>query len=844
MDDPRDPAGGRFWTAPLQEILRALDTDGAGLSSSEARLRELRFGPNEPARRRRSADLLEALRRIFNPLVIILLISGVISALLGERANAAIIVALVIASATIDLVEARRSRRAAEELRRRVEVQATARRDGRWVSISLRDVVPGDRIRLAIGDIVPADARVLDGNALFADEAAFTGESLPVEKRPADAVTGPLPAEATNSVFMGTVINGGTGEAVVVRTGRATTFAHIAEQLDARVPETEFDRGLWVFGRLIARTVVALVLFVVLVNVLAKRDPLESVVFAVALAVGLTPELLPMIMSATLAEGALRMARARVIVRQLAAIQNFGSLDVLCSDKTGTLTEGRMEVACAVDADGTTSDRVLRLAVANAQHQTGLRNPFDDALREASRDGAMRVMGEIPFDFARRRLSVAVEMGSGRVLVTKGAPESVLDVCRSARRADAVELLDGGGRSRIEAQVTSLGAQGFRLLAVASRPVLQAGPLQVGDETEMTFEGLVGFNDPLKVEVAEVVQTLRRDGIRLKILTGDAEAVTRHVCTRIGQTADEIVSGPRLDTLNDTALQDLVERVDVFARVTPEQKLRLIRALQHHGHVVGYLGDGINDAPALRAADVGISVAGAVDVAREAAQIVLLEKSLQVLHDGVMQGRQTFGNVIKYIMMGTSSNFGNMLSMAGAVLFLPFLPLLPKQVLLNNVLYDMAQLTIPKDAVDSALVRKPRRWDMRFIRDFMLVFGPISSLYDFLTFGVLLYLFRAHEALFHTGWFVESLATQTLVIFVIRTAGSPLRSPPSPLLIGSVGLVVAIGLLLPWTPLAAPLGFVAPPVGFMVYVAGAILTYLALVDIAKRLFFRLHPTWH
>ncbi len=830
-----------WWNLPLGLLLERLRTDGSGLSSLEAQQRLAEYGTNEPARRPRYAMVLDILRRIFHPLVIILLVASLISALVGELVNALIITFIVAASAAIDLIETRRSGRASEELRRRVELMATVRRDGVWGRVPSRVVTPGERIRLGVGDVVPADARIVEAHALYVDESAFTGESLPVEKHQGDALQSPHATEAVNAVFTGTVVTGGTAEAVVIHTGRATTFAHLAEALELRAPETAFDRGLREFGTLITRTVVVLVSFVLLVNVVARRDPLESLLFALALAVGLTPELLPMILSATLAEGAQRMARAKVIVRPLAAIQNFGSVDILCSDKTGTLTEGRMQVHLAMDPEGAPSARALRLASVNARAQTGFRSPFDDALIAASDEAEFRVLREIPFDFERRRVSVAVEMNGARWLITKGAPERVVTVCERVARGDGEVPLDEEARRKLTAQIDTLGAQGFRLLAVASRRLTDSVTATPQDESGMTLTGVIAFSDPPKVDVADVIDALRRDGVRLKILTGDAQAVTRHVCGVIGFAADEIMSGDQVAELTEEGLTAAVERVDVFARVTPDQKLRLLRALQRHGHVVGYLGDGVNDAPSLRAADVGISVAGAADVAREAAQVVLLEKSLRVLHDGVVEGRKTFGNVIKYVMMGTSSNFGNMLSMAGAVLFLPFLPLLPKQVLLNNVLYDLAQFTIPKDHVDPALVRKPRRWDMRLIRDFMLIFGPISSLYDFLTFFVLLSVFHAHESLFHTGWFVESLATQTLVIFVIRTARTPWRSRPSPLLVGSVGLVVAVGLLLPWTPLAGPLGFTIPPVAFMVYVALAILTYLLLVEVGKRLFYRYHP---
>jgi Mg2+-importing ATPase len=831
------------WQDPLAVVLESLRTDGQGLTSAEVEERQRCYGPNQPHwQRSRRAVLLDAARRIFNPLVIVLLIASLLSAIVGERVQASIIALMVVASGAIDLFQTHRSQQAAERLRRRVEHQATVRRDGAWIDVPVREVVPGDRIRLSAGDIVPADARLLTATALEVDEAALTGESLPVEKRVSDVPEGPPAAGVDDAVFMGTIVRSGSGEAIVTRTGNATAYARIGARLAARPPETAFDRGLRAFGILIARTVAVLVVFVLVVNLIARRDPLESLLFSIALAVGLTPEFLPMILSVTQAEGALRMARSKVIVRQLAAIQNFGNIDVLCSDKTGTLTEGQMRVAQVVDVAGQPSERVRLFAYINADCQSGLRSPFDAALLSDPPTAAVRFRkaGEIPFDFERRRVSVAVDVEGGRLLITKGAPESLLDISQLVADDGRDVRLDAERRRTIGARIDDLGSQGFRLLAVATRPMPPDRVPNLEDECDLTFEGLIAFSDPPKQDVAQAVAALREDGIGLKILTGDAEAVTRHVCTALGLLTDGIVTGEQIEGLDEAGLGTVVERADVFARVSPEQKLRIIQALQQRGHVVGYLGDGINDAPSLHAADVGISVAEAVDVARDAAQVVLLEKDLRVLHQGVVEGRKIFGNVMKYIMMGTSSNFGNMLSMAGAVLFLPFLPLLPSQVLLNNVLYDIAQVSIPVDRVDPAMVRRPRRWDMRFIRDFMLVFGPISSLYDFLTFFVLRAVFHADEALFHTGWFVESLATQTLVIFVIRTAGNPLRSRPNPWLAGMVGLIVAIGALLPWTPLAEPLGFVAPPAGFIVFVAAAVTTYLLLVELVKRVFYRTH----
>jgi Mg2+-importing ATPase len=830
-----------FWSEPLTALLQQIGTSGEGLSSSQAELRLRSDGPNELTRIGRWTSVWRTIRHLINPLVLILLAASAISAVLGDSIDALIIFLIVLVSAAVDLLQMRRSQAAADQLRRRIELQASVRRDGRWAEVPNRLVVRGDRIRLSTGDIVPADARVIESNALYLDEAAFTGESLPVSKEPSDGIPGAA-STATNAVFMGTVVTGGSGEAVVALTGRDTTYGHLAERLQRGTPETAFDRGLRDFSLLISRTVLILVLFVALVNIGARHDPFQSLLFAVALAVGLTPEFLPMILTICQAEGALQMARSKVIVRQLNAMENFGGLDVLCSDKTGTLTEGRMQVSSVTDASGASSERTRMYAVINASAQSDLRSPFDDALLASPLQDLpeYRKVSEVPYDFNRRRLSVVVEIEGQRLLITKGAPESVLSVCTTVSEPSGSVPLDESAKAAIRQQMDKLGAAGFRVLGVATGVVSSDASLGPDTEAGLTFDGLVAFSDPARPDVASVLRSLHDDNIQFKILTGDAESVTRHVCESIGFFGGRILSGDELDKLSDQQLRSAVDEVSVFARVAPEQKLRIIEALQRKRRVVGYLGDGINDAPSLRAADVGISVSGAVDVAREAADVILVEKSLGVLHNGILEGRKSFGNVIKYIMMGTSSNFGNMLSMAGASVFLPFLPMLPTQVLLNNALYDLSQIAIPTDRVDPALMQKPHQWDIHFIRDFMLIFGPISSIYDFLTFFVLLKVFKAGAELFHTGWFVESLATQTLVVFVIRTVGSPFRIRPSAALVGAVLTVVLVAIVLPFTPLASVLGFIPLPPSFFVFVLFAVVTYLLLVEFVKRIFYRYH----
>ncbi|HLJ55851.1 MAG TPA: magnesium-translocating P-type ATPase, partial [Chthonomonadaceae bacterium] len=567
-----------------------------------------------------------------------------------------------------------------------------------------------------------------------------------------------------------------------------------------------------------------------------RHDPLESLLFSVALAVGLTPEFLPMIITITLGQGALRMARRKVIVKHLAALQNFGSMDTLCSDKTGTLTTGEMALERVTDPIGGSSERVPLLAYLNSRFETGIRSPLDTAILKSPEPDVSKYtkIDEIPFDFERRRLSIIVEDGTERLLISKGAPESILAQCTQVEISGNSKVLDAETTKRCQETFEGLSRSGYRVLAVAYRSVATQPAYRANDERDLTLSGFLAFVDPPIPGAGEVIQALRRDGVVLKILTGDNDLVTRHVCGEVGHECGRIVLGEEVEKMSDTALASVAETASVFARVSPAQKNRIIMALKRRNHVVGYIGDGINDAPSLHAADVGISVAGAVDVAKDAAEIILMERSLGVLHDGVLEGRKAFGNVMKYLLMGTSSNFGNMFSMAGASLFLPFLPMLPAQILLNNFLYDFAQITIPTDNVDPSYVTRARRWDIGVIRAFMVTLGPISSIYDFLTFFVMFRVFHASQALFHTGWFVESLATQALVLFVIRTMGNPLRSRPSVPLIATTLLVVGIGVLLPYSPLAGPLGFTPLPLGFFVFLCIVIVTYLLLVELVKR----------
>ena len=820
----------------------------AGLSQVEAKQRLAQFGPNEPSTARRTAPLLQLLTLLANPLAIILLLASAIAAALGEIINASIIVTMVLLSVALNFIQTYRSQKAVDSIRKEVAPTANVLRDGKWIEIPRREIVPGDVIKLAAGDLVPADAELLQTRDLHVQQAALTGESLPVEKT-SNSDHSPDSESDSHKVFLGTSVVSGTATASIISTGKNTVFGDIATRLAKRAPETEFERGTRRFGFLIMRTTIFLVLFVLLVSVLLHRPLFESLLFAVALAVGLTPEFLPMITTVTLGRGAVHMARKNVIVKRLDAMQNFGSIDVLCSDKTGTLTTGEMSLEQHLDPLGAPSERVFLLGFLNSLHETGIPNPLDEAIKERHRSDPLdtavlqhdhpdvhdyQKLDEIPFDFERRRVSIVVRHETERLLITKGAPESVLSVCDFYETGNQQHTFDDVSRTHIEDTYRGLCAKGYRLLAVAFTNVAAKDAYGPRDESGLVLAGFLTFSDPPLPTAGSTLEALRQDGIQVKILTGDNELVTQHICSQVGLDAGRIVLGSELEKISDPALGHIVEQTSVFARVSPAQKNRIILALKNRSHVVGYLGDGINDAPSLHAADVGISVSTAVDVAKDAADFILLERGLDVLHAGIIEGRKSFGNVMKYLLMGTSSNFGNMFSMAAAVLFLPFLPMLPTQILLNNFLYDLAQVTIPTDAVDDTFIRKPQRWNIKLIQDFMIYIGPLSSIYDFLTFFVLLKVFLASEQFFHTGWFVESLATQTLVIFVIRTAGNPLRSRPSlPLTITTIAIVL-FAVLLPYTTPGSLIGFVPLPLNFFLFIAVATATYLLLVELVKR----------
>ncbi len=786
------------------------------------------------------------------------MIAGLISGILGEWANMVIIYIIVFLSVILDFYQESKAEQAAEKLKEAVTTTATVIRDGTKQEIKIYDVVPGDIIYLSAGDITPADARVISAKDLFINQSALTGESFPVEKTNSVVkVKDSAITEWNNYLFMGTSVVSGTATALVVKTGGITEYGKIAKKLVEKAPETEFEKGIKSFGFLIMQVTILLVLFVFMVNALLHPDTqgiLNALLFAVALAVGLTPELLPMIITVNLSRGAISMSKKGVIVKRLASIENFGSMNVLCTDKTGTLTENKITLVLHVDPEGNDNDKVLLYSYLNSFYQTGLKSPLDEAIlvHEKLDITGYQKIDEVPFDFVRRRVSVVVEKDHQRFFIGKGAPEEIFKVSSFYEMNGLHYDLTDEMRKKAEQKYYDLSSEGFRVLGVAYKKLKEEKTVySINDERDMVFMGFVAFLDPPKETAKESLRLLSKAGIELKILTGDNEQVARKTCESLGFEVKGVALGGEIGKLSDEALSRLVEEDNVFARVNPVQKDRIITLLKNNGHVVGFMGDGINDAPSLKTSDVGISVNNAVDVAKESADIILLKNDLTVLAEGVLEGRKTFGNTMKYIMMGVSSNFGNMFSVAGASLLLPLLgyniyPMLPIQILLNNLLYDLSQSTITTDNVDPEYVEKPKRWDIGFIRSFMVSLGPVSSLFDFLTFFIMLYVFFPlfpgfpQDSLFQTAWFLESLITQTLVIFAIRTRKFPFwKSKPGKYLIMSSLAIVIIALIIPFTGFGVTyFEFTSPPPLFFAVLVGLVVAYLALAEVVKRLFYK------
>ncbi|MEY9403385.1 Mg2+-importing ATPase [Bradyrhizobium japonicum] len=831
-------AAAEFWQTPKDALYRALGSGPNGLSQVEADRRLAMFGANHADASQSRSVLRKLGQRVWNPLIAMLLAAALVSGLSGDVGSFVIIATVLSLSITLDIVQEHRAELTAEALRESVAIRADAVRDGKDVTVPVTALVPGDIVKLRVGDLIPADGIVLDAQELQINEALMTGEPFPAFKTDAPC-SAASPAEATNALFAGTSTVGGSGRMLVVKTGGQTRFGAIAAALAANAPPTALEQGVHKLGLLILRLTLFLTLFVLLAHLVAQRAALESFLFAVALAVGLTPELLPMVMTVTLASGALRMADRNVIVKRLSAIHDLGAMDTLCVDKTGTLTEAKITLEAHVDPKGRPNDRVLSLAYLNSTFQAGVRSPLDEAIlsaRNGAIDGWVR-LAEVPFDFERRCLSVLVAQNDEHILIAKGAPESILARCVAVGIDGLAHPLDAAWQQKMRDIQDQYARDGLRLLAVAVRSIPPGQQtIAVGDEADLTMIGFCVFADPPKQDAASAIEALTSLGITVKILSGDHGAVVSHVARSVGLQSDRIMTGVEISGLTDAALVARVDNIDLFARIDPDQKRRIIAALRHRHHVVGFMGDGVNDAPAIHAAHVGISVTGATEVARAAADLILLAPDLSVLAAGVREGRRTFANILKYVRMGTSSNFGNMLSMALASIVLPFLPLLPLQILLNNLIYDLSEIGIPFDEVDREDLAQPEAWNMASILRFTIIMGIVSSVFDVITFAVLLKLFEANAAQFQTGWFVESISTQILVIFIIRSRRMPWRAnrPHTILVATSFGaLIMGVGLALgPWGQL---FGFTAPSAALVATIFAIAVTYLVCAEIAKRL---------
>ena len=849
-------ANEKLYTCSETDLFADLAGSRDGLTAEVAveRLREV--GPNAVAAGRHHTFLGDILERCRNPLAIQLLVIALVSYLMGDLRSAVVVGGMLVLSVSLAYFQETRSTRAVEQLQKLVKTTTDVIRDGKQVEVPLEEIVPGDIVVLAAGSLIPADVRILSAKDFFVTQSALTGESMPVEKSAELPAAGKTPLESPNACFMGSNALSGSARAVVLTTGAQTFFGALSQKMLARRELTSFEKGIKSFTWLMIRFMIVMVSLTFLIVGITKHNWVEALLFALSVAVGLTPEMLPMIITVCLGKGALQMAKKKVIVKHLNAIQNFGAMDVLCTDKTGTLTQDHVVLERYVDVTNRQSDDVLRYAYMNSFYQTGLRNLLDRAVLAHSDidvERNCRKVDEIPFDFKRRRMSVVIDFEDRNVLICKGAVEEVARVCENYQVDEDINPLIQLIRDDLMDEYRNLSTDGYRVLAIAYREFDRSKQtFSVADESELTLLGYIAFFDPAKQSSAQAIQALSRSGVTVKVLTGDNELVSQKVCRDVGLVISQIVTGPQLAGMTDEEFSRKVDRSNVFARLTPDQKEKVIRALRAKGHVVGFLGDGINDVLAMKAADVGISVDSAVDVAKESADIILLEKSLMVLEDGIIEGRKVFCNIVKYIKMGASSNFGNMFSVVGGAYFLPFLPMAPIQVLVNNLLYDFSQVGIPLDNVDEEYIARPRRWNIASIRNFMLFIGPISSIFDYATFFLMLYFFNCQlakgvadpdnttqAALFHTGWFVESLLTQTLIVHIIRTQRIPfIQSRPSAALLGSTLVIMAIGAWLPFSPLAHWLGFVPLPPIYFLWIVGYLLAYSVLTHSVKMWFAR------
>jgi len=821
-------------------MLSDLKVTGSGLTTEEASKRLQVFGSNRLKPKSRSGSFNLLIDQFKSPIVIILLIATGLSLFLHNVVDASIIFSIVLLSGLLGFWQEHSASVAVEKLLAMVQIKAAVLRDGKQIEISIEGIVPGDVVILNAGDIIPGDCLILESKDAFVDEAMLTGETYPAEKAAAILPAATLLGQRTNTLWMGTHVVSGSAKALVVLTGKNTEFGKVSERLKLKAPETEFEHGIRRFGYFLGEVTLVLVVAIFAINVYLQRPVLEAFLFSLALAVGLTPQLLPAIISINLAHGAKRMAAKKVIVKRLASIENFGSMNIICSDKTGTLTEGTVKVESFLDVKGTASDKVFLYAYLNATYETGFTNPIDEAILNFRKIDLKDYTkhDEIPYDFIRKRLSISVKHGDQYQMITKGALSNILEICSDAEISEGKIVAIDTQKEQIQQQFESFSNQGFRTIGIACKNLPSGLLINKEDEKEMTFIGFLTLFDPPKENIADTVANLKKLGVSLKIITGDNHLVAASLSKKMGLQENKIITGAKLRLMSDAALLRRVGTIDVFAEVEPNQKERIIIAMRKAGNVVGYMGDGINDASALHAADVGISVDTAADVAKDAADIVLLEKDLSVLLEGVKEGRTTFANTLKYVFMATSANFGNMFSMAGLSLFIPFLPLLPKQILLTNLLTDFPEMTIASDNVDDEMINYPRRWDIKAIRKFMITFGLVSSVFDYLTFGLLLLVLHAKVGEFRTGWFLESVISASIIVLVIRSRRPFFKSRPGKYLLIATLSIVCITLILPFTPLGPVFGF--SPLSFTTYLLLMLIVafYIVTAEITKTIFYR------
>jgi len=839
MDNTGDPVKS-FWQFSAEEALTKLSSTKTGLSSLESSERLKQYGRNSIQSKTGNSPLRLFLSQFKSPITLMLIAAALLSAFLGDIPDTVIILVIVVISSFLGYYQEKGASDAIKVLLKMVQLHCDVLRDGKKVELTLEEVVPGDIVVLTAGDVIPGDSILIESQELFVDEAAFTGETFPVEKNP-----GILPAETplskrSNSLFMGSHVISGKAHVLIVKTGKETEFGKISAGIGANAPETDFEKGIRKFGYLLMQITLLLVILLFAINVYLHKPVLDSFLFSLALAVGLTPQLLPAIISVNLATGAKRMAGKQVIVKKLSSIENLGSMNLLCSDKTGTITEGKVNLKDALDINGNHKDKVLEYAWLNASLQLGFKNPIDLAICAdyKGKRGEYTVQTEIPYDFNRKRLTIQVHNEKENFAITKGSLNSILDICNQAESPEGLVAPIDGQKAAIQKQYEELSASGLRTLGVAYKPGNSQKDFTRADEKDMIFLGFLTLFDPIKTDVKEIIEKMKTLGVKIKFITGDNALVARSLAKQIGIENPHILTGADLLRMSSSALSFEAPITDIFAEVEPNQKERIISVLKRAGNVVGFMGDGINDAAALHMADVGISVNTAVDVAKEAADIVLLSSGLEVLLDGIMEGRKTFTNTMKYIIMSTSANFGNMFSMAGASLFLPFLPLLPKQILLTNLLTDLPEMTISSDRVDSINVASPQVWDLRFLRRFMIIFGLLSSVFDYLTFGVLIFFLHTKEKGFQTTWFLESVISAITIVLVVRTRLPFFKSLPGKWLFLTTLFVLSLVLALPFTPMAYLFGFIPLPLSYYGYILLIVVSYIGSAEMAKKWFYK------